>query len=348
MIDMHRLSEQTSSANPKVSVAMITYNHERFIAQAIESVLMQETDFPVELIIGEDCSTDSTRRIVEEYARKYPNVIRAIIHERNVGMSNNAVAAESACRGQYEACLEGDDYWIHPRKLQKQAQLMDANPHYSMCGTATKIIARAADGTEKDAGLIRPISLKPNYDLRDFLQGYPMHTSSVLIRRGMVAFPQWMTEVINRDTCVFALHAEKGPAGFLDEVMSCYRLHCGGIWTGKSILTRNRCQRVTYDALDTYFNGRYHRLLRQLECRSSMAASRALAERETPLDARKIYWEAVPRMLFLMPFTMSAWGLAVYGGYRCKITWDNLTTFLAIRTRLRHMMQRFPTHADHK
>ena len=95
----------------KVSVCMITYNHERFIAQAIESVLMQETDFRVELVIGEDCSTDGTRAIVREFGERFPERIRLLLPEHNLGMMPNFVATLSACRGQYVALLEGDDYW---------------------------------------------------------------------------------------------------------------------------------------------------------------------------------------------------------------------------------------------
>ena len=96
---MIRVAEQTDSDQPTVSVAVITYNHEQFIAQAIESVLMQETAFVVELAIGEDCSTDGTRRIVQAYAGKYPNVIRALLPEKNLGMARNYEAVWQACRG---------------------------------------------------------------------------------------------------------------------------------------------------------------------------------------------------------------------------------------------------------
>jgi hypothetical protein len=101
---MIRVAEQTGCDQPTVSVAVITYNHEQFIAQAIESVLMQETEFVVELVIGEDCSTDGTRRIVQAYAGKYPNVIRALLPERNLGMAMNYEAVWQACRGKYIAC----------------------------------------------------------------------------------------------------------------------------------------------------------------------------------------------------------------------------------------------------
>ena len=121
---MIRVAEQTAFDRPTVSVAVITYNHEKFIGQAIESVLMQETAFVVELVIGEDCSTDGTRRIVQAYAEKYPNVIRALLPEKNLGMARNYDAVWQACRGKYIAWLEGDDYWRTPQKLQKQVALM--------------------------------------------------------------------------------------------------------------------------------------------------------------------------------------------------------------------------------
>ena len=148
---MIRVAEQTAREQATVSVAMITYNHEQFIAQAIESVLMQETAFVVELVIGEDCSTDGTRRIVQAYAAKYPNVIRALLPEKNLGMARNYQAVWQACGGKYIAWLEGDDYWRTPQKLQKQVALMEANPHYSMCGTKTQFVTTSSDGAEEDA-----------------------------------------------------------------------------------------------------------------------------------------------------------------------------------------------------
>ena len=113
------------SKNSLVSVHMITYNHEPYIFQAIEGVLTQETDFPIELIIGEDCSTDRTREIVLDYQRKYPEIIRVIISDKNVGMHNNSRRTDKACRGKYIAFCEGDDYWTDPLKLQKQVDFLE-------------------------------------------------------------------------------------------------------------------------------------------------------------------------------------------------------------------------------
>jgi glycosyltransferase involved in cell wall biosynthesis len=117
--------------NPLVSVSMITYNHEPFIAQAIEGVLRQKTSFPFELIIGEDCSTDKTRAIVLEYQKKYPDVIRVVTSDRNVGIKKNGLRTLKAGKGKYVAFCEGDDYWHSPHKLQKQVDYLESHPE---CG----------------------------------------------------------------------------------------------------------------------------------------------------------------------------------------------------------------------
>ena len=116
---------------PLVSVKMITYNHEPYIAQAIEGVLGQETSFPFELVIGEDCSTDGTREIVFDYQKKYPDIIRVITSDKNVGARKNGLRTEKACRGKYIAYCEGDDYWHHPQKLEKQVDYLERHPE---CG----------------------------------------------------------------------------------------------------------------------------------------------------------------------------------------------------------------------
>ena len=128
------------SKNPLVSVKMITYNHEPYIAQAIDGVLMQETDFPIELIIGEDCSTDRTREIVLEYQKKHPDIIRVITSDKNVGMHKNAHRTEKACRGKYIAFCEGDDYWIDPLKLQHHVEFLKKNQDYGMVHTDASVL----------------------------------------------------------------------------------------------------------------------------------------------------------------------------------------------------------------
>src|SRR5436190_14839819 len=118
---------------PKVSVLLMTYNHERFIGQAIESVLAQETDFPFELVIGEDCSTDGTRRICESFAASDPERVRLLPSPRNLGLLANYMRTWEACRGDFIATVDGDDFWLSPEKLATQVSALESNPRLSMC-----------------------------------------------------------------------------------------------------------------------------------------------------------------------------------------------------------------------
>ena len=121
------------NAAPKVSVMMLTYNHEKYIDEAIRGVVLQKFSQPFELIIGDDCSTDNTLRICRDWQRRYPHVIKIIEREKNVGVHRNLMETLAACTGEYLAKCEGDDYWTDPLKLQKQVDFMEANPEYSVC-----------------------------------------------------------------------------------------------------------------------------------------------------------------------------------------------------------------------
>ena len=132
--------------NPILSVITIAYNHEHYIRRCIESVLMQQVNFPIEFIIADDCSTDGTRAICEEYAAKYPGIIRLISSDHNVGAVENEQRAFLAAKGKYIATCEGDDYWTDPLKLQKQVDFLESHPDYSVCFHRFKRF-HACDGT---------------------------------------------------------------------------------------------------------------------------------------------------------------------------------------------------------
>lgn len=129
--------------NPLVSVCCITYNHEPCISQAIESFLMQKTNFPFEIIIHDDASTDRTPGIIREYGKKYPDLIKPIYQKENQyskGIKPNYTFNYPRAKGKYIALCEGDDYWIDPYKLQKQVDFMEANEDYSLCFTNCKLL----------------------------------------------------------------------------------------------------------------------------------------------------------------------------------------------------------------
>lgn len=123
-----------------VSVFMLTYNHEKYIRQAIESILMQKVNFRYEIVIGEDASPDGTRHIVQEYARKYPDIVRAYCRKKNIGAIRNSISTFKKCTGKYIAFLEGDDFWNDENKLQTQIDFLEKNLAYSMCFTDVDMI----------------------------------------------------------------------------------------------------------------------------------------------------------------------------------------------------------------
>lgn len=223
---------------PLVSVYMITYNHERFVAQAIESVLMQETDFPFELVIGEDCSTDGTRAICERHARAHPDRIWLLPSERNLGMMGNMVRTLAACRGKYIALCEGDDYWMDPQKLHKQVAWLEAHPEASFCFHPCQIeSASPTEGESSSRGGHRLTGIvKQEFyeDSRALVMWCIVPTASVMLRKSMLPDfgDEWKTAPVG-DWPLFFYLGMQGPFGCLPETMAVYRLHRGGTWSGQ-------------------------------------------------------------------------------------------------------------------
>lgn len=213
----------------KLSVWMITYNHEKFIAQAIESVLMQETDFDYELVIGEDCSTDNTRPIVQDYGRKYPERIRLLLHEKNLGGRQNGRLTREACQGEYIAILEGDDYWTDPHKLQKQVDYMDAHPECAIsCHRARVLREDDPDGTVEFYPDVEPESITTFTDL--VLQGDYIPTASAVYRSNLTKrLSRSFMGLPAGDYALLLLNALHGNIHYSSEVMSVYRRHAGGV-----------------------------------------------------------------------------------------------------------------------
>ncbi len=175
-------------SEPLVSIKMMTYNHAPFIAQAIEGVLQQETDFPFELVIGEDCSTDGTREIVFEYQEKYPDIIRMITSDENVGMKKNGLRIVKACRGKYVAFCEGDDYWQSPHKLQKQADYLERHPECGLVYSSYDVYHVGSGKKIRDFIRHKKWEMPNNPSLFDFLGdkneiGYGILTCTVMVRR---------------------------------------------------------------------------------------------------------------------------------------------------------------------
>ena len=123
------------SQNPLVSIVCITYNHERFIRDALDGFVMQKTNFPFEILINDDASTDKTADIIREYEAKYPNLFRCVYQTENQWGKKDVCRdiLYPMIRGQYVALCEGDDYWTDPLKLQKQVDFMESHPDFYIC-----------------------------------------------------------------------------------------------------------------------------------------------------------------------------------------------------------------------
>jgi len=179
-------------SEPLVSVKMLTYNHAPYIAQAIEGVLQQKTNFLFELVIGEDCSTDGTREIVFEYQKKYPDIIRVITSDRNIGGRKNSYRATKACRGKYVAFCEGDDYWHHAGKLQKQVDYMESHPECGLVCSSYDVYHVKSGKKIDDFINYRKWKVPEKPSISDFLEGKGgigrgILTCTVMVRRTLYA-----------------------------------------------------------------------------------------------------------------------------------------------------------------
>ena len=225
------------SRNPKVSVCLITYNHENYIEQAIESVLMQRTNFDYEIIIGEDDSEDRTREIVVRYAEKYPEKIKLLLNDRaNVIYINgkptgrwNLINNLSHANGEYIALCDGDDYWTDHQKLQKQVDFMINHQQCVMCAHPTQMLFNS---TGIFGGLVAPREVKEVFTLNEYLsQANFIQTCSLLVKNWFHrGFPDWYTQILLGDLALYALSALQGDIGFINEVMAVYRIHKGGVY----------------------------------------------------------------------------------------------------------------------
>ncbi|MDM3861029.1 MAG: glycosyltransferase [Aphanizomenon gracile PMC644.10] len=214
---------------PLLSVCLITYNHVNFIKQAIDGVLMQKVDFAWELIIADDFSTDGTREIVLEYKNKYPDLIKLILQEKNVGAAQNFIDLITAPKSKYIAYFEGDDYWTDPLKLQKQVDFLEANPEYS--GAFHDIQLLESDGSwGNPRKSFQDFKERVDITLEDTISKTPpFHTSSFIFRSNSLKLPKEFSRYTSGDMAIFMIVASQGKLRRIHNNMSVYRKHKGGI-----------------------------------------------------------------------------------------------------------------------
>ncbi|MEM5564597.1 glycosyltransferase [Psychroserpens sp. AS72] len=227
---------------PLISVSVVTYNHVNYIKQCLEGILMQKTTFPFEIILGEDESTDGTRAICEEYAERFPNIIRLFLRSRKdvIKINGNATGRFNfmenlkACQGKYIATCEGDDYWIDPLKLQKQVDLLESDKDMIACHHWQKI------AVEENGIFIEKLSPKDGYHPQSISTVQDIFNNKMRVKMRTLMFkniidinfiPDWFSQVAFGDVPISMLLGKHGYFGFIDEKMAVYRQTKKGVST---------------------------------------------------------------------------------------------------------------------
>ena len=256
-----------------VSVKIITYNHEKYIKQAIEGALMQETDFDFDLIIADDCSTDITNEIVEEMMRNHSrgSKIKYFRHEKNIGVKENGLFALNKCKGKYIALCEGDDYWTDPLKLQKQVDFLRLNIEYSFVFTPSQVLNNS---TNTIIGLRNKYNnfKSDDFELEDVLKlggaFYPTNTAlfdSEILDKNTVSYIKLCAA---GDYVLAILAALNGKIGYIDDVTGVYRIQNNSI----SNMIYPTYEKCTEDAKDKYNSNInfYHFLFKKIKLEISL------------------------------------------------------------------------------
>lgn len=229
-----------SGVRPDICIAMLAYNHEAYIAQAIESVLMQQTSYQYKIIVAEDCSTDNTRQILLDYQKKYPDKFKLILQDKNVGVSKNNRDLLSNIEGRYVAALEGDDYWTDPDKLQKQVTFLEEHQEYVLCGTEMKVLFNDRMQEPTQAAQFR------KFDFYDIVWGNPIPTLTLCFRNIPLDYEMITKSIVGDSILLLELARNGGLGASLPFTSAVYRYHGSGANSG---------------------NGRYKNLFLQLEAK---------------------------------------------------------------------------------
>lgn len=222
----------------KVSICCLAYNHESYIRQCLDGFMIQKCNFKFEVLIHDDASKDKTASIIEEYANKYPEIIKPIYQTENQhskGVKATITFNFPRIKGKYVAMCEGDDYWTDPYKLQKQVDFLEANPDYVLSFHRVKILQPNGDLVEDFI-----TKVPENYETQETLArlGNYIHTPSVVFRNVLKELPNEFSLCPIGDYFIYMLLTEHGKLKYFEEEMAVYRQGVG-IWSAKSEYFRN-------------------------------------------------------------------------------------------------------------
>lgn len=221
-----------------LSVCFICYNQSAYVRQALDSLLAQDINFSWELVIADDCSTDGTREIILEYQLKYPDLIRVLPRDINLGPAKNFIDLINSARGKYIAYLEGDDYWTLNTKLKQQVEFLEANSEFSICftdclETFSENLADPANHLFMKAGS-QPVTTANELIFTNYIQ-----TCTVVFRNKLFEkFPDWYFDLKIGDWPLHLLNAQYGAIKYIPVVSAVHRNHSSGLWSSRNILSR--------------------------------------------------------------------------------------------------------------
>lgn len=233
-----------------VSIFMLVYNHSAYLKQSLDGILMQKCNFNIEIVVGEDFSTDESRSILLEYQNNYPQKFKLLLHDKNIGASINQKLTLQNCTGKYIAICEGDDYWTDPLKLQKQVDFLEQNPDFVLCFHPVKILN--LDGTIVDDFITK---VPDNYSERKTLAENPnyIHTPSVMFRN---ITEKYINSIEFQNTPIgdyflYMALTKFGKIGFLNDVMAVYRYGVG-IYSSEKKINQGYANILLYTNLYSY------------------------------------------------------------------------------------------------
>jgi glycosyltransferase involved in cell wall biosynthesis len=253
-------SSLTGSPTPLVSVSMTAYNLAKWLPRALNSVLAQEATFPIEIVIGDDCSKDETVSIAHSYRERFPNMIRVLERSKNVGIQRNTYDTFEQCRGKYVAWLDADDYWTDPRKLAIQVETMESDPTISVCCNFCRWVT--PDGEVRRETF--PGIPAGRYGLNEILRHNLTPSLTAMFRNGLHRqLGPWYFEFQSMsDWPLWVLAALSGDIVLIDRNMADYMLTPGSSMMSRGAIFWNQMTAEFYEKIESVIPPEWRRLAR--------------------------------------------------------------------------------------
>jgi glycosyltransferase involved in cell wall biosynthesis len=259
-MSMHKQAFSKIDGPPLVSVATTAFNSEKWLARALDSVLLQQTNFPIEIVIGDDCSTDGTLAVARSYQERNPQLIRVLERNKNVGMQRNYYETFEQCRGKYIAWLDADDCWTDPQKLAIQVQVLESNPSVSVCGHFVRQVTHDREVVRKRIPSVPP----GRYGLKEIILQNFVPSPAIMFRNGIHrGLPKSFFNLTGlADWPILVVAGLSGDIVLLDRAMADYVLTPGSSYMSKDVLHQEAIDLEFCEQMESILPSEWHRYAR--------------------------------------------------------------------------------------